>query len=151
MSQLSETFLINNRINLYLLDAIAPESLNDKSVAKGRSVGEQFAHLHQVRLMWLKEAMPEMMDKLSPLDKRNITHETLTQALTESAEAMAQLLEKGEETGKIKGFKPNATAFMGYLLAHEAHHRGQIALSLKQAGHPLDKKIAYGMWEWGVR
>ncbi|PYP84539.1 MAG: hypothetical protein DMF61_19250 [Blastocatellia bacterium AA13] len=34
---------------------------------------------------------------------------------------------------------------------HELYHRGQIALTLKQAGHPLDKKIAYGQWEWGVR
>jgi uncharacterized damage-inducible protein DinB len=53
--------------------------------------------------------------------------------------------------GKIKGFKPHAAAFLGYLISHESHHRGQIALSLKQAGKPLDKKIAYGLWEWGVR
>lgn len=151
MSQLSETFLLNHRINLYLLDAIAPESLNDKSITKGRSVGEQFAHLYQVRLMWLRVALPEVMDTLPPLEKTKLSHDTLTQALTESAEAMAKLLEKGEETGKIKGFKPHATAFLGYLLAHEAHHRGQIVLTLKQAGHPLDKKVTFGMWEWGVR
>jgi hypothetical protein len=24
-------------------------------------------------------------------------------------------------------------------------------LTLKQAGKPLDKKIGYGLWEWGVR
>ncbi|MBC8144122.1 MAG: hypothetical protein H7X80_00985 [bacterium] len=61
---------------------------------------------------------------------------------------IASSLESG---GKVKGFKPHVTAFVGYMIAHEAHHRGQIAMRLKQAGHPLDKKVSYGMWEWGVR
>jgi hypothetical protein len=48
----------------------------------------------------------------------------------------------------VKGFKPHAAAF---LVSHESHHRGQIALTLKQAGHPLEKKVAFGIWEWGTR
>lgn len=53
--------------------------------------------------------------------------------------------------GKIKGFRPHASAFLGYLVAHESYHQGEIGLILGQAGLPLDKKVAYGMWEWGVR
>lgn len=26
-----------------------------------------------------------------------------------------------------------------------------IGIILAQSGHPLEKKIAYGMWEWGTR
>jgi uncharacterized damage-inducible protein DinB len=54
VDQLIETWAIHNRINLYLLEAVAPEHLANVGPSKGRSVGEQFAHLHNVRLMWLK-------------------------------------------------------------------------------------------------
>ncbi|NQX60570.1 DinB family protein [Paenibacillus qinlingensis] len=48
-------------------------------------------------------------------------------------------------------FKPHPVAFLGYLISHESHHRGQIALLAKQLGFPLNKKTAFGVWEWGVR
>ena len=56
-----------------------------------------------------------------------------------------------ESDGRVKGFKPHAAGFLGYLIAHESHHRGQIILTLKQNGHAIDKKVQYGIWEWGVR
>jgi hypothetical protein len=37
------------------------------------------------------------------------------------------------------------------LIAHEAHHRGQMLLLARQLGHPVDKSTSFGMWEWGVR
>ena len=67
--QLVETWQINNRINLYVLDAIPQEHLVDALVSKGRSVGEQFAHVHNVRLMWLKYALPVALEKLVKLEK----------------------------------------------------------------------------------
>lgn len=151
--QLLETWQINNRINLYLLDAIALEHLDSRLVSKGRSVAEQFAHIHNVRLMWLKASQPELLGKLTKIEKETAADKTLLQkSLNESGEAIAELLKKAvEQGGKIKGFKPHATAFLGYLTAHEAHHRSQIVLALKQAGNPLEKKILFGIWEWGVR
>lgn len=147
-----ETWDINNRINLYLLDAIEESSLKDVSASKGRNVGEQFAHIHNVRLMWLKVAMPDLLKDLTKFEKGNsLTKAILADELIKSAEAMSRLLEHGFEAGKIKGFKPHPSAFLGYFIAHEGHHRGQIMLSLKQAGHPVDQKTQYGIWEWGVR
>jgi uncharacterized damage-inducible protein DinB len=116
-------------------------------------VGEQLAHVHNVRLMWIKEAAPELLEGLAKLEKdAQLDHALLRASLEASAAAVSALLRKALAAGgKVRGFRPHAAAFLGYLVSHESHHRGQIALTLKQAGHPLDRKTAYGLWEWGVR
>ena len=150
-NQIIETWEIHNRINLYLLDAIKEEQLTDIAASKGRTVGEQFAHIHNVRLMWLKVADPDLFNAQLKIEKDTITKKILKDELSKSAIAITLLLKKGLEQGKIKNFKPHPIAFMGYLISHESHHRGQIMLILKQAGHPVDKKIQFGLWEWGTR
>ena len=151
--QLLETWEIHNRINLYLLDAVEPAALGSLSASKGRTVGEQFGHIHNVRLMWLKSAAPDLLAGLTKLEKQQTgDKKLLRKSLTESGEAIKSLFGKSLlDGGRVKGFKPHVTAFLGYLVSHESHHRGQIILSLKQAGKVLDKKILYGIWEWGVR
>lgn len=153
-SEIAGTWEINNRINLYLLNAVAPEFLTDVSASKGRSVGEQFAHVHNVRLMWLKQSAPDIFESQTKIEKQEASDkQLLASSLEQSGEAVKQLFQKSIKSGdgKIKGFKPHATAFLAYLTSHEAHHRSQIILTLKQSGHALDKKILFGIWEWGVR
>jgi uncharacterized damage-inducible protein DinB len=150
--QLLETWNIHNRINLYLLNAVAPEALASDLGGKGRNVYQQFAHIHNVRLLWLKAAAPDLLAGLEKLEGEQGTKEQLRAGLEASGQAIEGLLGKGFAAGgKIKGFKPHAAAFLGYLISHESHHRGQIGWTLKHSGHPLDRKTAFGLWEWGVR
>jgi uncharacterized damage-inducible protein DinB len=152
-----DTWQINARINLYMLEAIPAEALACVGGIGGRSIAVQFAHVHNVRLMWLDAAAPELKATVSKIetrtkaDKEAITHEMLCASLTASAEAIGALLRKGIAEGRIKGFKPHPTAFLGYLLAHESYHRAEVGIILTECGHPLADKISYGMWEWGVR
>jgi uncharacterized damage-inducible protein DinB len=151
--QLIDTWSIHDRINRYLLAAVQPDALGAVAGGKGRTVGEQFAHLHNVRLMWLGAAAPELAEGLAKVEKgAPIDKPLLDRSLTASSAAIAALLRKSLGSGgRIKGFKPHTVAFLGYLISHESHHRGQIVLTLKQSGHPLDKATGYGLWEWGVR
>jgi len=148
---LLETWAIHDRVQRDLLDAI-PTAALAAPPAKGRSVGEQFAHLHNVRLMWLRSAAPDLLDGLAKVEKADAgDKERLGGALEASGRAVAALLRLGLETGRIKGFKPHPVAFLGYLIAHEPYHQGDVGVVLAQTGHPLDRTTAYGMWEWGVR
>jgi uncharacterized damage-inducible protein DinB len=149
--QLIDTWRIHSRINLYLLDAIEPEALAAKAGARGRSVGEMFAHLHNVRRMWLEQT-PELLKGIEKVEKEQAADKKLLRrSLQASAQALEALLKRSVEAGKVKGFKPHPAAFVGYAIAHEAYHHGEIGIALAQSGHPLERKVAYGMWEWGVR
>ncbi len=152
--QIIDSWHIHSRITFYLLDAIPEEALAGVSASKGRSVGQMFAHVHNVRLMWLESVAPALMNGLSkiPADSPdNLSKAALKSALDASTAAAEQLLKQGLETGKIKGFKPHPIAFYSYLIAHEWYHVGEIGITLNQAGYKLDQKVAYGLWEWGTR
>lgn len=150
--QLVETWNIHDRINRYLLQAIPEEALGLAMAPKHRTTFQLLAHLHNVRLMWLKSAAPDLLEGLSKLEGTRGDKAALASALEASGRAIERLLRQSfANGGKVKGFKPHVVAFVGYLISHESHHRGQINWNLKNAGHPLDQKTSYGLWEWGVR
>ncbi len=151
--QLGEAWDIHSRIQLYLLDAIEDEALPETGGIKGRSIAAQLAHVHDVRLIWLKEAAPDLHATQTKLGKEGTTagKPVLRSALESSGAEIGELVAREIEVGRIKGFKPHPAAFVGYLIAHESYHQGDIGVRLTLSGHPLPQKVGYGAWEWGVR
>jgi uncharacterized damage-inducible protein DinB len=40
---------------------------------------------------------------------------------------------------------------LGYFIAHEGHHRGQIAMLARQLGYRLPAEVTVGLWQWSKR
>lgn len=149
--QIVDTWAIHNRILLHLLANIPEEALASVSASGGRSVGQMFAHVHNVRLMWLELSAPDLFKaqaKIPARKKDEFTRDQLRGALEDSSKAMEELFRRGFENGKIKEIKPHPGAGFGYFIGHEWYHVGEIGITLTQAGFPLGDKVAYGIWEW---
>ncbi len=149
---LLNAFNTNNRINQYLIDAVPPSAWRAQPPdGKGRTIAAIVAHMHNVRVMWLKAAARDSHIP-APLDRTKVTPAQALRALEQSRLALSVLISRALGTdGRIKGFRPDVAGFLGYLIAHDAHHRGQIAMLARQLGHPLPQKIMFGMWEWNSR
>lgn len=144
-------YATNNRINVYLVRNLPEEAWSGKPPGgKGRDIASIIAHMHNVRLMWLKASgTTNLPAKLEP---GTVSKPQAIQALDASWKALEDTLRASlSGGGNIRSFKPDAVSFFGYLVAHDAHHRGQIAMMARQLGHPVSQSAMFGMWEWGTR
>ena len=146
------SFAVNERANQLVLSNIDEAAWHAAPPSgKGRTIADIAAHIHHVRLMWLSAAdkSAKVPAKLEP-DKS--TRAQVQAALKASAGAMEGLLAKALEDpeGKVPNFKPDVVNFVGYLIAHDAHHRGQMCMLARQVGHGIPAKAGFALWEWGT-
>jgi uncharacterized damage-inducible protein DinB len=149
--QIVESLAISNRVTLYLLEACSDEALAHV-LPKGWGLAAQFAHIHNVRLMWLDGAKSD--HELSKLATKQSAHsrDDLAHALEGSGKVLEDLVASLLAEGKrMPGFKPHTPGFVAYFVAHQAYHHAEIGVIAKDTGFPIDKKHAFGMWEWGAR
>ena len=148
---LLDAFDTNNRISLYLIENLPAEAWNAKPPdGKGRTIAAIVAHSHNVRVMWLKAAKAESIPE--QLERHAVTPAQACHALEKSGSALHELCKRAiESNGRVRNFRPDVAEFIGYLIAHDTHHRGQIAMLARQLAYPLAQKAMFGMWEWGSR
>lgn len=149
--QIIDTWFINHRTNLMLIGELTQEAL-DLTTSKrgGGTIGHQLAHIYNMRFWKLEKCDKKLVSDLTTItaeDKKTIP--MLKDCHTLSANRVAEALEDGlKKNATIKGFERGVVPLLGYFISHEAHHRGNILLTLKTCGFKLTDKLKYGIWEW---
>ncbi len=124
-----------------------------------RTIAAIFTHMHNVRVKWVRLNAPQL-GVPAQLKWASCTQDEARAGLADSAERCEEMLVLATDGG-VKEFLrdgwaaawPFAIGAVGmemvcYMVAHEAHHRGQVSMLAHQMGFALPKDVMYGMWNW---
>ena len=154
-------FAANERMNQILIENLHPTIWHAKPPGNTRPIAAIFAHMHNVRAKWIRLTAPHLKVP-SQINRARCTPQLASASLTESAarcsEMLAEVLAQanGATSKRTQKFRRDALArpwpagpeMLCYMLAHEAHHRGQICMLAHQLGSPLPGKLTSRLWSW---
>ncbi|MFZ3216616.1 MAG: DinB family protein [Candidatus Acidiferrales bacterium] len=150
-------FSANDRINQILIERLDPAAWRAKPPDKARTIVAIFTHMHNVRTKWLRLSAPHLKIP-AQLQRARCTPQQARAALAQSAARCAEMLAEalGGPGGRVRKFRrdgwaspwPVGPEMLCYMLAHEAHHRGQVCMLAHQLGFPLPQEVGYGIWNW---
>jgi uncharacterized damage-inducible protein DinB len=151
-----QIFAANERMNQILIEHLAPAAWSAKP-GQVRPIATIFTHMHNVRCKWVRLTAPHL-NVPRQLHRAHCTPKQARAALAKSAARCAQMLAEalGEPGGRIEKFRrdgwgrpwPVGPEMLCYMLAHEAHHRGQVCMLAHQLGFPLPMEVTSGLWNW---
>jgi uncharacterized damage-inducible protein DinB len=152
----------SNRVTLFLFEHLPPGLwAADVPGTSRRTIRMIAGHIHNARCMWIKTlGAPHGLPVPASVDRRRVGARQLLPALRRSGTGITRLLELGIQHG---GTIPATRAYvwrnlpldvahvLGYFIAHEGHHRGQITLAARALGHRLPREVTGGLWQWSQR
>jgi len=148
----------NTAVNRVLLDHLEPAMLSARSPGGDATVAQHLAHMVMTVKFWGDLIDPQRMAALPDLVRsqptggapEHLDPETdLTRIATvwQQTAAAALATAVAHPEGGPESPHPDGAAYLTHMLAHDAHHRGQILLALKTAGHPLpDAEAMWAPW-----
>jgi len=152
----------STRANTYLIEQI-PTALWSTPIpgVGSRTIREIAAHLHNARCRWIKTLGKEHGIAVpTRVDQRSVTRKQLVAALAKSSRGIAAILQLGAGSGgqvpPSKGYtwrnlSLDVVHVLTYFVAHEAHHRGQIVMAVRQLNHRFSNTVVGRLWWWRVR
>jgi uncharacterized damage-inducible protein DinB len=136
----------------------AGKSSSGKASGMGRvrTIAAIFTHMHNVRCKWVRLTAPHLKVP-AQLNRLRCTQRQARAGLAESAARCSEMLAEalgGEE--RVEKFLrdgwarpwPVGPEMLCYMVAHEAHHRGQVCMLAHLLGFPLPMEVMSGIWNW---
>lgn len=153
-------FAVHDRMNQILIEHLEPATWTAKPPGQARSgvrsIAAIFTHVHNIRCKWVRLTAPHLKVPRQ-LSRTNCTQQQARTGLAQSAARCGEMLAEalGGE-GRIEKFRrdgwgkawPVGVEMLCYMLAHEAHHRGQVCMLAHQMGFKLPNAVTAGMWNW---
>jgi uncharacterized damage-inducible protein DinB len=149
--QILESWRAHNRIMMFVIEHIPDDAMKATlSTRGGRDIARQLAHLHMVRIWHLESTNRKLSKGLKRFEtEKSPDKKSLLAAFRDSGKAIEQHLESRIENNEAAdNFKRMAIPTLVYFVAHEAHHRGNIVLTVKQSGFRLPDALKWGIWDW---
>ncbi|MGL4612058.1 MAG: DinB family protein [Trueperaceae bacterium] len=144
-----ESWCINDKVNKVLLEHLTAEMVEAQTPGEGYSVAQHLAHMAEARKFWSAMLDEEGTKQLPDLFKNERLAETnLAQIKDVFRQTSSVTLGLAETATDTKHFPyTSLDVYLIHLIAHDAHHRGQILLALKTSGHALPSEGAlWGSW-----
>ncbi len=152
-----QIFDANDRMNQILIESLDPAAWSAKPPGRVRTIAAIFTHMHNVRCKWVRLTAPHLKAP-AQLNRTHCTQEQARAGLAESAACCGEMLAEalGHRDGRIEKFCrdgwaqpwPVGVEMLCYMVAHEAHHRGQVCMLAHQLGFPLPQEAVVGIWNW---
>ncbi len=151
-----QAFLVNERMNQMLIEQLDAGAWKAKAPGGVRTIAAIFTHMHNVRCKWIRLTAPHLKAP-AQLNRAQCTPRQAQAGLAESAAGCAEMLAEAlGGGGRVESFLrdgwaqpwPAGVEMLCYMVAHEAHHRGQVCMLAHQLGFPLAKRVMAGMWSW---
>lgn len=147
---LTQVWRVQAGLTLLTLESLPDGALEHRYSKRTRTVASQFAHIHSVRVHHLKgHGGREFLGDLETFGRgAEPSYDELHDALVASSDAMERLIAKCEAAGKVSSWKgrPPET-YVAYHVAHEAHHRALVLVSLRASGEKTPEPLKFGLWE----
>jgi uncharacterized damage-inducible protein DinB len=151
-SEISKAWAANTALNNELLAHLSPAMLEAVTPGGGYSVAQHLAHMTECIKSWGMELetgglkdLPDLYSNYEPstgMFDAETNFERIQSVMTQTRDAALQTAELATGTGNLP--HGSVGGFLIHMLVHEAHHRGQILIALKAAGHTLPNEEA--MW-----
>jgi uncharacterized damage-inducible protein DinB len=150
MNDVTLAWKANDEINAVLLAHLTSAMLEARTPGAGYTVAQHLAHMVECTKGWGMELEPSRLkdvpDLYSNYDPNTgmfdaeMNLERIQTVMTQTRDALLETAQSATGTGNL----PHATVgkFLVHMLAHDAHHRGQILLALKTNGHALPDDAA---------